>query len=166
MALWGAGLCPLHPPRLNLSGTGYPCRCGTRRGAGGLAPARHWLSLPLWYPAGGRGACPRAALAIPATVVSGGGQGGLPPRGTGYPCRWGTRRGQGGLPPRGTGYPCRCGTRRGAGELAPCGTGSPCPGGEDHLKRRSSSPPVPPLLGCRHCLPVPCPNRHATRGHR
>ena len=22
-------------------------------GAGGLAPARHWLSLPLWYPAGG-----------------------------------------------------------------------------------------------------------------
>ena len=35
--------------------------------------------------------------------------------------------------------------------LAPGGTGSTCPGGEDHLKRRSSSPPVPPLLGCRHC---------------
>ena len=38
--------------------------------------------------------------------------------------------------------------------LRPCipgGTGYPCPGGEDHLKRRSSSPPVPPLLGCRHC---------------
>ena len=33
----------------------------------------------------------------------------------------------------------------------PNGTCSPCPGGEDHLKRRSSSPPVPPLLGCRHC---------------
>ncbi len=33
----------------------------------------------------------------------------------------------------------------------PGGTGYPCPGGEDHLKRRSSSPPVPPLLGCRHC---------------
>ena len=33
----------------------------------------------------------------------------------------------------------------------PGGTCSPCPGGEDHLKRRSSSPPVPPLLGCRHC---------------
>ena len=47
-----------------------------------------------------------------------------------------------------------------------CGTGSPCPGGEDHLKRRSSSPPVPPLLGCRHCLPVPRPNRHAPSGHR
>ncbi len=35
--------------------------------------------------------------------------------------------------------------------LNPGGTGYPCPGGEDHLKRRSSSPPVPPLLGCRHC---------------
>ena len=33
----------------------------------------------------------------------------------------------------------------------PGGTCYPCPGGEDHLKRRSSSPPVPPLLGCRHC---------------
>ena len=38
-----------------------------------------------------------------------------------------------------------------AGGLNPSGTCSPCPGGEDHLKRRSSSPPVPPLLGCRHC---------------
>ena len=28
--------------------------------------------------------------------------------------------------------------------LNPGGTGSTCPGGEDHLKRRSSSPPVPP----------------------
>ena len=35
--------------------------------------------------------------------------------------------------------------------LNPRGTGYPRPGGEDHLKRRSSSPPVPPLLGCRHC---------------
>ena len=48
--------------------------------------------------------------------------------------------------------------RRGAGGgLPPCGTGYPCPGGEDHLKRRRRlrrivpSPPVPPLLGCRHC---------------
>ncbi len=38
-----------------------------------------------------------------------------------------------------------------AGGLNPSGTCSTCPGGEDHLKRRSSSPPVPPLLGCRHC---------------
>ena len=38
-----------------------------------------------------------------------------------------------------------------AGGCSPCGTCSPCPGGEDHLKRRSSSPPVPPLLGWRHC---------------
>ena len=50
--------------------------------------------------------------------------------------------------------PCRRRTRRG---LNPCGTGSLCPGGEDHLKRRRRlrrivpSPPVPPLLGCRHC---------------
>ena len=35
--------------------------------------------------------------------------------------------------------------------MNPSGTCSPCPGGEDHLKRRSSSPPVPPLLGWRHC---------------
>ena len=33
----------------------------------------------------------------------------------------------------------------------PRGTCYLCPGGEDHLKRRSSSPPVPPLLGYRHC---------------
>ena len=46
------------------------------------------------------------------------------------------------------GRPCHCGTRRG---MNPGGTCYPCPGGEDHLKRRSSSPPVPPLLGCRHC---------------
>ena len=39
----------------------------------------------------------------------------------------------------------------GAGDRSPCGICSTCPGGEDHLKRRSSSPPVPPLLGCRHC---------------
>ena len=45
MALWGAGFCPLHPPGLNLSGTGYPCRWSVRRG---------------------QGACPFAALAIPA----------------------------------------------------------------------------------------------------
>ena len=33
-------------------------------------------------------------------------------------------------------------------------------------RRIVPSPPVPPLLGCRHCSPVPRPNRHATRGHR
>ena len=47
---------------------------------------------------------------------------------------------------------CRLGGRwRRPTGLNPSGTCSPCPGGEDHLKRRSSSPPVPPLLGCRHC---------------
>ena len=41
--------------------------------------------------------------------------------------------------------------RHSQGGLNLRGTCSTCPGGEDHLKRRSSSPPVPPLLGCRHC---------------
>ncbi len=56
------------------------------------------------------------------------------------------------------------------GGYSPCGTCSPCPGGEDHLKRRRRlrrivpSPPVPPLLGWRHCSPVPRPNRHAPPG--
>ena len=82
---------------------------------------------------------------------------------------------KGGLPPaggvllRGTGLTCRCRIRRG---LKPGGTGSLCPGGEDHLKRRRRlrrivpSPPVPPLLGCRHCSPVPRPNRNAPAGCR
>ena len=41
--------------------------------------------------------------------------------------------------------------------LNPCGTGSPCPGGEDHLKRRSSSPPVPLSLaaGAANREPLP-----------
>ena len=40
------GASPLAFPGLNPGGTGYPCRLRSRRGAGGLAPARHWLSLP------------------------------------------------------------------------------------------------------------------------
>ena len=55
------------------------------------------------------------------------------------------------------GSPCRpCPRRGGRGGCSPCGTWFPCPGGEDHLKRRRRlrrivpSPPVPPLLGCRH----------------
>ena len=170
MALWGAGFCPLHPPRLNLSGTGYPCRWGVRRGAGRLAPLRHWLSLPLWYPAGGVAVLVARlpfTLALflppsPAPLPSGKGetqsflmQGasplaspGLNPRGTYRTCQAGARSGA--LPLAGRGwvafrYPA------GAWGLAPCGTCYPCPGGEDHLKRRSSSPPVPPLLGCRRC---------------
>ena len=54
--------------------------------------------------------------------------------------------------------PCRLRLRRGdARGGAPGGTCSPRPGGEDHLKRRRRvrrivpSPPVPPLLGYRHC---------------
>ena len=37
--------CPA-PPGLNPGGTGYPCRLRSRRGAGGLAPARHLFALP------------------------------------------------------------------------------------------------------------------------
>ena len=63
-------------------------------------------------------------------------------------------RRRGGAPVSGGGLlrRCRLGWRwRRPTGLNPSGTCSPCPGGEDHLKRRSSSPPVPPLLGCRHC---------------
>ena len=42
---------------LNPRGTGYPCRCGARRGA---EPARHWLFLPSRYSQGG--ACPLCRL--------------------------------------------------------------------------------------------------------
>ena len=49
--------------------------------------------------------------------------------------------------PGGEGYP----PARARRALFPAALAIPCPGGEDHLKRRSSSPPVPPLLGCRHC---------------
>ena len=150
-----------------------PCRCGVRRGA---CPLCRLSALPLVcflspipptpFPAGrGRffsflmqGASP---LASPR----------LNPRGAYNPCQAGARRG---ACPGGTGYPCRLRPRRGAqgggrlpalplwcpqGGLAPRGTCSSCPGGEDHLKRRRRlrrivpSPPVPPLLGCRHCPP-------------
>lgn len=69
-------------------------------------------------------------------------------------------RRRGGAPVSGGGLLRRCRLggrwRRPAG-LNPSGTCSPCPGGEDHLKRRRRlrrivpSPPVPPLLGYRHC---------------
>ena len=57
------GASPLASLGLNPGGTGSTCRLRSRRGAqgGGRLPA-----LPLWCPAGGRGACPRAALARPA----------------------------------------------------------------------------------------------------
>ena len=50
-------------------------------------PRRHWLSLPLWYPAGWFSPC---GTGSPAAVVF---AGGLNPSGTGYPCRCGARRG-------------------------------------------------------------------------
>ena len=125
-----------------------PCRCGVRRGA--------WR---FWSPA-----CPAFSLLSfphpPAPLPGGKGEN------HGYFMQGASPLASPGLNPRGTGSPCQSCTRRGAfplrhllslplwcpqGGLNPGGTGSPCPGGEDHLKRRSSSPPVPPLLGCRHC---------------
>ena len=129
---------------------------------------------------------PRTPRTFLKFFIGGGGvavpKGGLPPaggvplRGTCSPCRCGALWGgavvlvarrcgklNGGLAFFVACLPCRCRTRRG---LNPGGTCYPSPGGEDHLKRRSSSPPVPPLLGCRHCSPVPRPNRNAPAGCR
>ena len=144
-----------------------PCRCGVRRGGlPSLSPACPAFSLlsfphpPNPLPVGKgetkslfrRGLRPRhpcaeplAALTEPAVQVL---SGGLAPAALAIPAVYvpgGGRRGVVAC------LPCRCGVRRGG--LPPRGTCSSCPGGEDHLKRRSSSPPVPPLLGCRHCPP-------------
>ncbi len=96
-----------------------------------MCPRRHWFDLPELSPAG---RVPPAALARPAGAVPGGGV--CPSAALARPAE--------AVP---------------GGGRAPGGTCYPCPGGEDHLKRRSSSPPVPPLLGWRHCSPVPRPNR-------
>ena len=64
MALWGAGFCPLHPPRLNLSGTGYSCHCGTRRGQGGLPRAA------LARPAPGERTISNAEVPLPRSPLS------------------------------------------------------------------------------------------------
>ena len=157
------GAPPLASPGLNPGGTGSPCRCGKLNGG---FPRRHLLSLPLWKTQRGlaffaacrpchsgtrRGACfsPRLPTLPLACFLSP-----IPPfpAGRGRP-RFFHARGS---------APCIPGAESGRHllslplwktqwGLAPGGTGSPCPGGEDHLKRRSSSPPVPPLLGCRHC---------------
>ena len=97
-----------------------------------MCPARHWLSLPLWCPAGGaRGRSP-ANLALsfpfcplspqpPSPVGKGETQSlfcrGLRPR---HPCirpfaapTATAKRAPRGQNPRGTGYPCRCGALRG-----------------------------------------------------
>ena len=147
-------------------GTGYPCRCGALRGGAGGGRLLTLL-LALFLPPIPPAPSP-AGKGEPQSLF----RRGLRPR---HPCirpfaaptatAKRTPRGQN---PRGTGYSSHCGALRGgfppavlvrpaavvfAGGQNPSGTGSPCPGGEDHLKRRSSSPPVPPLLGCRHCPP-------------
>ena len=142
-----------------MAGGGGKKRGGARWGAGGAcpcaAPARRGVSgtrrcgLPSLSPA-----CPAAAVPCggarlfwsPAAPAFSFLFAPLPRRGRISP-----------LPPLPSG---KGGTKvifmQGAPPLAspglnPRGTCSPSPGGEDHLKRRSSSPPVPPLLGCRHC---------------
>ena len=121
---------------LSPGGTGYPCRCGARGGCffGRLSPLPLALFLPPIPPPplprreGGdqsyfmQGASPLASPALNRLRHLFA----LP--------LWKTQWG-----------------------LSPGGTCSTCPGGEDHLKRRRRlrrivpSPPVPPLLGCRHC---------------
>ena len=108
------------------------------------------------------GACPPAALVRPAAVV----RGGVAEPCAAFVCPAAVVRG--GVAEPCAAFVCPAVVVRGGvaeprrhwfalplwcaeGWLNPCGTGSPCPGGEDHLKRRSSSPPVPPLLGYRHC---------------
>ena len=120
-------------------------------GTPGAEPARHLLSLPLWRPAGACLACRLPTLPlhsflppIPPPPFPGGEGGGLRlfyARGS-APCILGAEPARHWLA-----LPLWKTQRR----LAPRGTCSTCPGGEDHLKRRSSSPPVPPLLGCRLC---------------
>ena len=147
------GASPPAPLHLTACGTHRACQAGTRRGA---CPVGRLLPLPLSFfsapyppdplPRRGRGRprlfhargfapCipapePEAALARRALAVPAGAHRGLV---ASSPCRPCPRRGEGGR------------------KLNPGGTYYSCPGGEDHLKRRSSSPPVPPLLGCRHC---------------
>ena len=64
MALWGAGFCPLHPPGLNPHGTYRTCRCGTRRGAGGLPRAA------LARPAPGERTISNAEVPLPRSPLS------------------------------------------------------------------------------------------------
>ena len=70
--LWFAFLPPI-PPAPFPGGEGGALRLFYARGFApcipGAEPARHWLALPLWCPAGG---LPPAALARPAAVVPGG----------------------------------------------------------------------------------------------
>ena len=142
-----------------LRGTGSPCRCGKlnggglprrcRRGGRQRYPAG---GLPGWspaYPAFNLLSCPLSPHP-PSPVGKGETQSlfrrGLRPR---HPCI---------KPLAALTEPAKQvpGGGRGGG-CSPCGTWFPCPGGEDHLKRRRRlrrivpSPPVPPLLGCRHC---------------
>ena len=140
-----------------LRGTGSPCRCGKLNG--GLAPAlpaRRASAIP------GGGACPVGrlpTLPLPSFLPP------IPPApfpgGEGGDFRLFHARGFApcipGAEPRRHWFALPLWCLQEGGELNPGGTCYSCPGGEDHLKRRRRlrrivpSPPVPPLLGCRHC---------------
>ena len=133
---------------------------GTRRGACLLC---RLPTLPLWCPRGGVPALSPvnpALTCFPAPLPRRGRIDPRPPSpagkgGTkGYFMQGAPPLASPGLNPGGTCSPCRWGTRR---VLNPGGTCSTCPGGEDHLKRRSSSPPVPLSLaaGTAHQCRVP-----------
>ena len=161
------GLRPLHSRDLNPRGIGSAGVSGARGGARGDGRR---LTLPLWYPAGGlarlvacrpcrpgtrRGACLLCRLSpLPIRYPQGGC---ALPRLFFLPYhRFFAPIPPAPLPLRGRGrflvFLCKGLRPLHPRDLNPRGTCYPCPGGEDHLKRRRSSPPVPPLLGCRHCL--------------
>ena len=169
--LWFAFLPPI-PPTPFPGGEGgdfyFISPGATAPGTPALDRLRHLQNLPSRCPVGGR---TRVALLIGNRFLSvlrrtvgtaPGMQGAKPlasphlnPGGTGYPCRLRSQRGAGGWSPACPAAVVPCGGG-GRGGFSPSGTCSPCPGGEDHLKRRRRvrrivpSPPVPPLLGCRH----------------
>ena len=166
------GAAPLASPGLNPGGTGSPCRCGKLNGGAcpGVAGAAGVSGTR-------RGGVPALSPAYTATVVPGGG---LACFVACLHCHCGARGGacllcrlltlpleffSAPYPPsplpggKGVtiGYFLQGASPLASPGLNPGGTGYPRPGGEDHLKRRRRlrrivpSPPVPPLLGCRHC---------------
>ena len=174
-----AGTAPLYYKSAEIASGSAKNLCKKSEDVGGVCPARHWFALPLWKTQWGacpdvagaagvsdtrRGACPVGRLpTLPLACCL------APYPPTPLP-RWGRGRPKvyftGGFAPGTPAFnrlrhlqnlPSKYPAGAGGGGCSPCGTWFPCPGGEDHLKRRRRlrrivpSPPVPPLLGCRHC---------------
>ena len=169
-----AGTAPLYYKSAEIASGSAQNLCKKSGDVGGVCPARHWFALPLWKTQWG--ACPGVAGSAGVSDTRRGAcllcrLPTLPlwcPRGA---CRFRSpvnpafsllfRPYPPSPLPGGKGVDYRL-FLQGASPLAslglnPGGTGYPRPGGEDHLKRRRRlrrivpSPPVPPLLGCRHC---------------